>query len=218
MGQAALVCKCTCVNLVKPWRLSGESQRTGVQPQGQEAISQRNRDPKQLRYSFGQRHGPTGNTPIVEEEVEDFHGWDCVGNGLRLPAPQSPGTHSSLQPSVGPPTHAGVTGMAGRAGEERGQSWLTVLGSRVLTAKEVVTWLKGGSSGSSVSKVYGWKRVNLMLKSTERFLFDLSGVVPDSYSGLGPMDFVQEKFSGHHNNSWASLRILCFQAKQEESY
>ena len=27
-------------------------------------------------------------------------------------------------------------------------------------AKEVVTWLKGGFSGSSVNKVYGWKKVN----------------------------------------------------------
>ena len=49
------MCKFTCVNRVKPWRLSGESQRTGVQPQGQEAISQRNRESRQLRSNFGQR-------------------------------------------------------------------------------------------------------------------------------------------------------------------
>lgn len=56
-----------------------------------------------------------------------------------------------------------------------------------------------------------------MLKSTERFLLDLSGVVPDSYPRLGPVGFVQEKFSGHHNHSRGGLGILCFQAKHEES-
>lgn len=83
-------------------------------------------------------------------------------------------------------------------------------------AKEAVTWLKGGSSRSRVSKVYGWKKVNLVLKSTGRFFLTFLVLFLDGYPRLGPVGFVQEKFSGHHNNSRGGLRILCFQAKHEE--
>lgn len=181
-------------------------------------MSQRNRESRQLRCNFGQRarihwkySNPRGRNG----------GFSWMG--LCETWPQAPSAPVSRDTQL--PAAVCVATHTRRCDRNGGLSWEgegTILADRPrltdLDGKRSCHWLKGGFSGSSVNKVYGWKKVNPVLKSTERFLFDLSGAVPDTYPRLGPMGFVQEKFSGHHNNSWAGLRILCFQAKQEESY
>lgn len=137
--------------------------------------------------------------------------------------PQAPSAPSSRDTQL-PAAVCGATHTR-RSDRRGGPSWRE--GGTILADRPRLTGLDGKRSchlaegwllREQRQQGLRWKKVNPMLKSAERFLFDLSGVVPDSYSRLGPMDFVQEKFSGHHNNSWAGLRILCFQAKQEESY